>query len=79
MEGAKAELELELDSDVEARAIFGALEPEVASAPSDRTKARLGLQGRKVLISLEGTHGPSFRAAVGAYMRWAKVAKSVLS
>lgn len=79
MEGAKAELELEFDSEEEARAIFGALEPEAASVPSDRTRARLGLEGRKILISIEGASGPSFRAALGAYLRWAKVAKTVLS
>lgn len=74
---AEAEVKVAFDSLLEARAIYHAVRPELDSAPADKGRVNMGLTGRNLRLSFEGSDYASFRAAVNSVLRWIITSSSV--
>ncbi len=74
---ARADVEIEFDSEDEAKRVLGALEPELKSAPSDKTETSLEVTDRSLLLSISSEERAPFRAAVNTYLRWIRTAHEI--
>ncbi|MCD6458151.1 MAG: hypothetical protein DRJ39_00665 [Thermoprotei archaeon] len=68
-----------LDSFKTAKIMYEALNPEVKSAPSYRSKSSIFLEKSKIIITVNANDLTSFRAAVNSYLRLIHVISEVLS
>ncbi len=66
-----ARIELEFESEEEARLMYRALKPEIESRPAGGVEASITLSGNKILIYIEAENISKLRAAVNSYGRLA--------
>ncbi len=76
------EISLIIDIDFEnpeySRIIYAALYPETKSAPTERSKASIFLEGSRVKIQIKSHDPISTRAAFNSYIRWISAILSTL-
>jgi KEOPS complex subunit Pcc1 len=78
MKEARANIEVNFDSEEDANIIFRAIGPEVRSTPSDKAHTKIELEGNKLMIEISAKDAAAFRAAINTYYRWLKVSKSIM-
>jgi KEOPS complex subunit Pcc1 len=78
VQGARARIELEFDSEEEAEILYRALEPEVHGVPSKEASSDWVRKGKRLSLRIEADSGPSFRAALMGSLLWIRVAKEAL-
>lgn len=69
-ERIKAELKIKFERLNDAEVVFKTIEPELQSAPSDRSSVNLSLQGNTLKLVIDAEDTPSLRASVNSYLRW---------
>jgi len=63
------EINLEFNSNSDARAVYLALLPETTKPPTERSKTKITLNDRKLYIQINAHDLVSIRAAFNSYMR----------
>ncbi len=71
-------LEIELDSEQEAKVIYDALLPETQSVPSDRAETSVTVQGSSVRIEIRAGDLTALRAAMNSFLAWVSACKRTL-
>jgi tRNA threonylcarbamoyladenosine modification (KEOPS) complex Pcc1 subunit len=67
---SKTTLEIPLESEQQARILYSALIPETESAPSDRAKAQVIVDGSSLIIEIEAGDLTATRAALNSFIAW---------
>ena len=78
LESVKAEFEMEFENPWEAEVILKSLEPEIASAPSQRSSTNLKLVNNKLKMEIDAADVTSLRAAINSYLRWIRLSYDVI-
>jgi KEOPS complex subunit Pcc1 len=69
-EHINVEFKIKFESIKDAEVVFKTIEPELQSAPSDRSSVNLDLQGNILKLMIDAEDTPSLRASVNSYLRW---------
>jgi tRNA threonylcarbamoyladenosine modification (KEOPS) complex Pcc1 subunit len=67
---SKTTLEIPLESEQQAGILYSALIPETESAPSDRAKAQVIVDGSSLIIEIEAGDLTATRAALNSFIAW---------
>jgi tRNA threonylcarbamoyladenosine modification (KEOPS) complex Pcc1 subunit len=67
---SKTTLEIPLESEQQARILYSALIPETESAPSDRAKSQVRVDGSSLIIEIEAGDLTAARAALNSFIAW---------
>jgi KEOPS complex subunit Pcc1 len=78
LESVKAEFEMEFENPWEAEVILKSLEPEIASAPSQRSSTNLKLVNNILKMEIDAADVTSLRAAINSYLRWIRLSYDVI-
>ena len=78
LESVKAEFEMEFENQWEAEVILKSLEPEIASAPSQRSSTNLKQMNNILKMEICATDVTSLRAAINSYLRWIRLSYDVI-
>ena len=78
LESVKAEFEMEFKNHWEAEVILKSLQPEIATAPSQRSYTRFNLVNNKLKMDIDAADVTSLRAAVNSYLRWIRLSHDVI-
>jgi KEOPS complex subunit Pcc1 len=70
IEHGRAVIEIPLESKEVAETIRAALDPETDSAPSDRARAEVSVDGSVLVIQISAGDMASLRAAMNSYIAW---------
>lgn len=73
------EFQLEFQDVKQAEIVLKALEPEVDSSPSKRSRVELNLTGKVLDINITASDATSLRASVNSYLRWIMLSLDVLN
>ena len=69
-EHVKAEFKIKFDSSADAKVVLKSIEPELQTAPSDRSSVKVKLDGNTLKLIIDAEDTPSLRASVNSYLRW---------
>lgn len=69
-EHIKAEFKIKFESLKDAEVVLKTIEPELQSAPSDRSSVNLNLSGNTLKLVIDAEDTPSLRASINSYLRW---------
>ncbi|MGO9386707.1 MAG: KEOPS complex subunit Pcc1 [Methanobacterium sp.] len=78
LESVKAEFEMEFENPWEAEVILKSLEPEITSAPSQRSSTNLKLVNNILKMEIDAADVTSLRAAINSYLRWIRLSYDVI-
>ncbi len=78
LESVKAEFEMEFENQWEAEVILKSLEPEIASAPSQRSSTHFKQVNNILKMKIDAADVTSLRAATNSYLRWIRLSYDVL-
>lgn len=78
LESVKAEFEMEFENPWEAEVILKSLEPEITSAPSQRSSMNLKLVNNILKMEIDAADVTSLRAAINSYLRWIRLSYDVI-
>ncbi len=79
LESVKAEFEMEFENQWEAEVILKSLEPEIASAPSQRSSTNLKQMNNILKMEIYATDVTSLRAAKNSYLIWIRLSYDVIN
>ncbi|MGZ7044292.1 MAG: KEOPS complex subunit Pcc1 [Methanobacterium sp.] len=74
----KAEFEIEFESMEDAEVILKTIEPELNTAPSNRSSVTLNLDGKTLCLNIEALDTHILRASINSYLRWIILAHEVM-
>ncbi len=66
----KALFKIEFESLEDAEIIFKSIEPELKSAPSNRSSVTASLDGNVMHLKIDAEDTHIFRASLNSYLRW---------
>jgi len=67
----ETEIDIEFDSSKEAETILRSIQPEIISAPSDRSMVKAYIVNNRTLrLEINSEDSASFRASINSYLRW---------
>ncbi len=69
-EHLKTEFKIKFESSADAEVVLKSIEPEVQTAPSDRSSVKVNLDGNTLKLIIDAEDTPSLRASVNSYLRW---------
>ncbi len=69
-EHVKAEFKIKFENSDEAKVVLRSIEPELQTAPSDRSSVKVNLDGDTLKLIIDAEDTPSLRASVNSYLRW---------
>ena len=69
-EHLKAEFKIKFESVHDAEVILKSIEPEIQTAPSERSSVEVNLDGDTLKLIIDAEDTPSLRASVNSYLRW---------
>ena len=69
-EHVKAEFKIKFENSAEAEVVLRSIEPELQTAPSDRSSIKVNLDGDTLKLIIDAEDTPSLRASVNSYLRW---------
>jgi tRNA threonylcarbamoyladenosine modification (KEOPS) complex Pcc1 subunit len=67
---SRTTLEIPLESEQQARILYSALIPEAESAPSDRAKTHISIDGASLIVEIESSDLTATRAALNSFIAW---------
>ena len=78
IEGVETELEMKFETQQDAVIVLRSVEPEIRTAPSERTSVNIDLSGNVLKIKINAEDTTSLRASLNSYLRWVKLSYEVL-
>lgn len=78
IEGVETELEMKFETQQDAVIVLRSVEPEIRTAPSERTSVNIDLSGNVLKIKIDAEDTTSLRASLNSYLRWVKLSYEVL-
>jgi len=66
----KAEFKIKFESVHDAEVVLKSIEPEIQTAPSERTSVEVDLDENILKLIVDAEDTPSLRASVNSYLRW---------
>jgi len=75
----KSEFQIDFDDLNDARIVMNALEPEIATTPSDRSSTQIKLVDKTLIINIKADDAASLRANVNSYLRWIMLSHDVIN
>lgn len=78
IEGVETELEMKFETQQDAMIVLRSVEPEIRTAPSERTSVNIDLSGNVLKIKIDAEDTTSLRASLNSYLRWVKLSYEVL-
>lgn len=73
----KAEFQIKFDHREDAEVILKTIEPELKTAPRDRSQVSWNLDGNVLNLSIQALDTPILRASINSYLRWIILAHEV--
>jgi KEOPS complex subunit Pcc1 len=78
IEGVETELEMKFETQHDAVIVLRSVEPEIRTAPSERTSANINVSGNVLKIKIDAEDTTSLRASLNSYLRWVKLSYEIL-
>ena len=78
-EHVKAEFKIKFNNLDEAKLVLKSIEPEIQTAPSEKTSVEINLDGKTLKLIINAEDTPSLRASVNSYFRWITLSHEVNS
>ncbi|MCZ3364594.1 MULTISPECIES: KEOPS complex subunit Pcc1 [Methanobacterium] len=78
-EHVKAEFKIKFNNLDEAKLVLKSIEPEIQTAPSEKTSVEINLDGKTLKLIIDAEDTPSLRASVNSYFRWITLSHEVNS
>jgi len=75
----EAAVKFEFESERVLETVYSALKPETLSAPTERSRAHIEINGKNLILKLEAKDSIALRAALNSYLRWVKLIIEVLN
>ena len=75
---AEATVKFEFKSEKALEVVFNALKPETLSAPTRRSRAYVGVDGKTLTLRFEAKDTTALRAALNSYLRWVRLIVEIL-
>lgn len=69
-EHVKAEFKIKFDNTEDAEVVLKTIEPELKTAPSERSSVTARLKGNTLHLKIDAENNHIFRASVNSYLRW---------
>lgn len=69
-EHVKAEFKIKFESLEDAKVVLKTIEPELKTAPSDRSSVKASLDGNILYLTIDAEDTHIFRASLNSYLRW---------
>jgi len=69
-EHLKAEFKIKFESSQDAEVVLKTIEPELKTAPSERSSVTASLDGDTIYLTIDAKDTPSLRASLNSYLRW---------
>lgn len=73
-----AEFEFKFKRKKDAEVAFKIIEPELKTAPSERSKVRANLDGNLLYLFIDADDAHSLRASINSYLRWIELSNEVV-
>lgn len=70
LKSVKSEIEIILDSKLQAQVIFDSVNPEIISSPSQRSSMEMSLKNKSIFINIQSQDSASFRASLNSSIKW---------
>jgi len=79
LEYVKSKIEIEFENLKEANIVLRSINPEILTAPSERSSIRTDLKNGNVLrIIIDSEDASSLRASLNSYLRWIMLSYDIL-
>lgn len=75
---ATATIRIEFKNKEQLSAVFEALEPEIRTALTSRSKVRMKREDRALTLIFEARDTSALRAALNSYLHWIRLTKDIL-
>ncbi|BDH79649.1 MAG TPA: hypothetical protein GXX31_02755 [Methanothermobacter sp.] len=74
----QGEFQIQLEDEKTAHIIWEAIKPEIENSPSTRSKMKIKLEDKTILLKIESRDSTAFRAAMNSTLRWIKLAYDII-
>ncbi|NWF95690.1 MAG: hypothetical protein HXY34_06075 [Candidatus Thorarchaeota archaeon] len=74
----RVQVEIDIESDADARIVYDALFPETVSAPSERARTTVQVCGPVIRIDITAQDLASLRAATNSFLSWISACERAL-
>lgn len=75
---ATATVRLEFPKKEQLSTIFEALEPETRANIASRSKVKIRIEGKSLILTFEAKETSALRAAINSYLHWIRLTKDIL-
>lgn len=79
LKDVKSEFKIEFKDLKDAKIVMNALEPELATAPSERSSTQIKRVDKTLIIDIKADDAASLRANVNSYLRWIMLSHDVIN
>jgi len=70
LKSVESEIEIVLDSNLQAQIVFDSVKPEIISSPSQRSSMEMLVKGKSIFLKIKSKDSASFRASLNSSIKW---------
>ena len=70
LKSVESEIEIIMDSKLQAQVVFDSVNPEIISSPSQRSSMEMKIDGKTIFIKIKSKDSASFRASLNSSIKW---------
>jgi KEOPS complex subunit Pcc1 len=70
LKSVESEIEIIMDSQLQAQVVFDSVNPEIISSPSQRSSMEMTIDGKTIFIKINSKDSASFRASLNSSIKW---------
>lgn len=70
LKSVESEIEIIMDSQLQAQVVFDSVNPEIISSPSQRSSMEMAIDGKTIFIKIKSKDSASFRASLNSSIKW---------
>lgn len=78
LKSVESEIEIVLDSNLQAQVVFTSVNPEIISSPSQRSSMEMLVKGKSIFLKIKSKDSASFRASLNSSIKWIMLSLDVL-
>lgn len=78
LKSVESEIEIVLDSNLQAQVVFTSVNPEIISSPSQRSSMEMLVKGKSIFLKIKSKDSASFRASLNSSIKWIMLSLDIL-
>jgi KEOPS complex subunit Pcc1 len=78
LKSVESEIEIIMDSNLQAQVVFDSVNPEIISSPSQRSSMDMLVKGKSIFLKIKSKDSASFRASLNSSIKWIMLSLEVL-